>query len=154
MVGDATPVWRLHASIRPDKCLLAEHDFWFSADFNWVGKSGRLYQPFCLRTPPGGKWKIAPHPDDDSVTYVVSDTLLSEYMTNIKPKTCILVREPPSPVGESEAREGGLGVSSTDQSSQPVPKTDQTKRPTRFTTHKMLIQTTPKNSKPKRHICR
>ena len=22
---------------------------------NWVGKSGRLYQPFCLWTPPGGK---------------------------------------------------------------------------------------------------
>ena len=44
---------------------------------NWVGKSGRLYQPFCLWTPPGGKWKNAPV--CLSVTYVVSDTLSGEY---------------------------------------------------------------------------
>jgi hypothetical protein len=28
---------------------------------NWVGKSGRLYQPFCMWTPPGGNEKNEPY---------------------------------------------------------------------------------------------
>jgi hypothetical protein len=88
--------------------------------FNWVGKSGRLYQPFCLWTWPGESEKNEPClpaclTDRQTfttacVTYVVNDTLLSKYD---KYKTKILyynvrnrlIVSPPSPLWG----EGGLG---------------------------------------------
>ena len=44
---------------------------------NWVGKSGRLYQPFCMWTPPGGNEKNAPYYllTTYRVTYVDNDTV-------------------------------------------------------------------------------
>jgi hypothetical protein len=42
----------------------------------WVGKSGRLYQPFCMWTPPGGNEKNAPYYYYYCVTYVDKDTVV------------------------------------------------------------------------------
>ncbi len=61
---------------------------------NWVGKSGRLYQPFCMWTPPGGNEKNALYylPTDCyyRVTYVDNDTVITVTRLGTSFKTKIL----------------------------------------------------------------